>query len=131
MIPKSATTVVLVLVGGAAAYWLYRSLQTGNSPATARGVTDTTKGSIVSTPVSLGRVAAVAIGDPLKWIGSVTNRAAQLIPSNLSNGSAATNWRIPFGNPESQAAASSAVKATNVSNYRPTSWAPMNFRRGV
>jgi hypothetical protein len=128
---KGIGSVALLLIGGAAFYYLYRSLQSGNSPATARGVTDSTKGSITSTPISLSRVAAVAIGDPLKWVGSVTNRAAQLIPSNLSNGSYAGNWRLPFGNPESAAAASQAVKQTNVSNYRPSTWAGVNFRSGV
>lgn len=128
---KNYASLALLAVGVAASYWLYRNLQSGTSPATARNVTNSTKGSLTTTSISLSRVAAVAIGDPLKWIGSVTNRAASLIPSNLSNGSAATNWRIPFGNPESQAAAANAPKATNVSNYRPSSWASVNFRSGV
>lgn len=124
--------ILITAVGGAAALWLYNTLASGdNSPATARAVTDSTKGGLTTTPVQLSKVAAVAIGDPLQWIGSVTNRAAQAIPSNLSNGSAATDWRLPFGNPESQAAASNAPKATNVSNYRPSSWSSINFRSGV
>jgi hypothetical protein len=124
--------IVVTAVGGAAALWLYNKLSSGdNSPATARAVTDSTKGGFTTTPIQLSKVAAVAIGDPLQWIGSVTNRAAQIIPSNLSNGSAATDWRLPFGNPESAKAASTAPKATNVSNYRPSSWASVQFRSGV
>jgi hypothetical protein len=123
---------VVIAVGAAAAYWLYTNLQQGNSPATARAVTDTAKsGSLVTTPVLLSKVAAVAIKNPLDWVGSVTNRAAQLIPGGLSNGGVAQDWRIPFGNPESQAAAGAAPKATNVSNYRPSGWASVQFRTGV
>lgn len=121
----------LAVVGGLAAVYLYKKLQSGTSPATARNITDSTKGSVTTSPINLARVAAVGISDPLKWIRSGANRAASLIPSNLSNGSAATNWRIPFGNPESANAASSAPKATNISNYRPSSWASVNFRSGV
>jgi hypothetical protein len=124
--------VLITAVGGAAALWLYNTLSSGdNSPATSRAVTDSTKGSLTTTPIQLSKVAAVAIGDPLQWIGSVTNRAAQVIQGNLSNGSAPVNWRIPFGNPESQAAASNSPKSTNVSNYRPSSWASVQFRSGV
>lgn len=130
---KLVSSVALIAVGGVAAYWLYQSQKYGHSPATAKQVTNTGKGSLTSTPIQTGRVAAIGVADPLAWIGSITNRAASLIPSNLSNGSAAINWRIPFGNAESQAAASSAPKATNVSNYRPSAWAPIaqKFRSGV
>lgn len=130
---KSLTTFGLIAIGGVAAYYLFQAQKYGHSPATAKQVTDTGKGSIKSSPIQSGRVAAVGVSDPLKWIGSITNRAATLIPSNLANGSAPVNWRMPFGNPESQAAASNAPKATNVSNYRPSAWAPVSrkFRSGV
>ena len=128
---KTLPLVALAIIGVGAAYYLRKQLQVGTSPGTARGVTDSTKGGLTTTTIQTGRVAAVGIGDPLKWIGSVTNRAAQLIPNNLSNGSYAGNWRIPFGNAESPAAASGSVKATNVSNYRPSAWAPISFRQGV
>lgn len=130
---KAAGFIALTAIGGAAALWLYNTLTSGtDSPATARAVTDSAKdGGLKTTPIQLSKVAAVAIGDPLQWIGSVTNRAAQLINSNLSNGSAATDWRIPYGNPESANAASTATKATNVSNYRPSAWASVQFRSGV
>jgi hypothetical protein len=130
---KTLSTIALLGIGGFAAYYLWQNQKYGHSPATAKQVTNTGKGSINSSPIQTGRVAAIGVADPLKWIGSITNRAANLIPSNLANGSAPTNWRIPFGNPESQAAASNAPKATNVSNYRPSAWAPVarKFRSGV
>jgi hypothetical protein len=129
---KQIGAVALTAVGLAALYWLVKSLQEGTSPATAQGVTGTAKsGSLITTPVLLSKVAAVAIKNPLDWVGHVTNRAAQLIPANLSNGSYPGNWRVPFGNPESEAAAGAADKYTNISNYRPSSWASIQFRSGV
>jgi hypothetical protein len=123
----------LAAIGIAAGYYLLKAMTSGqDAPATARGVTASAKsGSLVTTPVELSKVAAVAIENPLDWIGSVGNRAADVITANLSNGSAAVDWRVPFGNPESRDAASSSTKATNVSNYRPAVWAGINFRSGV
>lgn len=132
-IDKTIALIAVTAVGGAAAIWLYNTMMAGgNAPATARGVTDSAKsGSLRTTSIQLSKVAAVAISDPLKWIGSVADRAAQLIPSNLSNGSVAQDWRIPFGNPESRDAALNSPDQTNISNYRPSSWAPVQFRSGV
>lgn len=130
---KTIATVALAAVGIGAVYYMYKQMQVGTAPATARGVTASTKGNLTTSVVQSGRVAAVGIPDPLAWISSAVNRAATLIPGNLSNGSAATNYRIPFGNPESAAAASNATKFTNVSNYRPSSWAGVSImgRSGV
>lgn len=130
---KTISTLALLGIGGFAAYYLWQAQKYGHSPATAKQVTNTGKGSINSSPIQTGRVAAIGVADPLAWIGSITNRAASLIPSNLANGSAAIDWRIPFGNAESAAAASQSTKATNVSNYRPSAWAPIarKFRSGV
>lgn len=130
---KAISSIALLGIGAFAAYYLYTSQKYGHSPSTAKGVTNSTKGGVNSSPVQGRRVAAVGLADPRSWLGTVTNRAASLIPSNLSNGSVAQDWRIPFGNPESAVAASNAVKATNVSNYRPSSWSAVaqKFRSGV
>lgn len=128
---KHVGVIVLTVVGAGAAYWLYKTMQANTAPATAAGVTNTAKtGGIVTTPF-FRQIAAVLIRDPLSWAGNAAARAASLIPGGLSNGSAPVDWRIPFGNRESQAAAGAAPKATNISNYRPTSWASIPFRSGV
>lgn len=128
---KNITLVLLTAVGVGAGLWLYKSLQVGTAPATAKGVTDSVKGNVKTTPLQVSKVAVAGVNNALDWIGSVTDRAAALIPSNLSNGSYAGNWRIPFGNPESQAAAENSPKQTNISNYAPSAWSSFKFRTGV
>lgn len=129
---KSVSSALLVAVGIGAAYWMYKSLQQGNEPATARGVSGFAKaGSLITTPIQLSKVAVVGLSTPLDWIGKIVRGAADAIPANLSNGSVAQDWRLPFGNLESANAAATADKETNVSNYRPSSWAPITFRTGV
>jgi hypothetical protein len=117
----------LTAIGAAAAYVLYQQHVNQSSPATANSVTSSAKSGSLITQPWFAKVAVAAIKDPLSWAPKASTRAAAKIPSGLSNGSAATNWRIPFGNPQSQQAASQAVKATNVSNYRPSSWASPAF----
>jgi hypothetical protein len=128
---KSISLVLLTAVGVGAGLWLYKSLGTGTAPATAKGVTDSTKGGVTSTPIQTSKVAVAGLNNALDWIGTVTDRAAALIPGNLSNGSYAGNWRIPFGNTESANAAANAPKQTNVSNYAPSAWSSIKFRTGV
>jgi hypothetical protein len=122
----------LAVIGIGAAIWLQKSLAAKHAAVNARAVTDSAKsGSLSSSPIQPSKVAFAGLSDPLGAITRATNRAVDVIKTSLGNNSAAVDYRIRQGNPASAAAAFQSPTQTNMSNYRPSAWAGIQFRSGV
>ena len=124
-------TAALAVIGIGAVIWLQKSLAEKHAAVDARAVTDTSKSGVSSSPIQPSKVAFAGLADPLGAISRAGNRAVQTITSSLGINSAATDWRQRQGNPASAAAAFTSPTQTNISNYRPSAWAGIQFRSGV
>jgi methyl-accepting chemotaxis protein len=127
---KAIGGVTLLVIGAAAAYWWYSRVKQDQSSVTAKSVTDTTKGDLSSTPLQTSKIAFAGLADPLNAIVQPVDRVINRIQSSLGINSAATDYRVRQGNPASAEAAFESPTNTNVSNYRPSLWAPITFNGG-
>lgn len=128
---KAISGVVLIGIGAVAAYWWYSTVKQQQAAASARAVTDSIKGNVATSPVQPSKVAFAGLSDPLGAITAPIDRLTNRITSSLGINSAATDYRVRQGNPASAEAAFESPTNTNVSNYRPSLWAPVVFRAGV
>lgn len=127
---KQASYIVLGAVGLAAALWLRKSLSDAHAVAQASGVTGSAKeGGIATTPLQPSKIAFAGIADPLHYLINTGKKATARVSSLAST--SLTDWRQRQGNAASADAADSSPVQTNISNYRPSAWAPINFRSGV
>ena len=128
---KAISGVMLLGIGAVAAYWWYSTVKQQQASASAKSVTDSVKGDVSTSPIQPSKVAFAGLADPLGAITAPVNKLTDVITSSLGINSAATDYRIRQGNPASAEAAFESPTNTNVSNYRPSLWAPVVFRAGV
>lgn len=117
----------LVIAGvGLGAVYLWQQGKKGRAAAAkGRAVTTSSKGNVVTTPVQRSKVAWFASANPLDLLNGIGKKVEHGPGQSL--GQSQTDYRIPFGNAQSFAASRSSPKATVMSNYRPSSWARINF----
>jgi hypothetical protein len=123
---RHTVSYVIIAGVGLGALYLWQQGKKGRSTAAkARAVTSSAKGNVVSTPVQPSKVAWFAPANPFELLGNIGKKITHGAGASL--GQSQHDYRIPFGNPQSFAAARGSPKATVMSNYRPSAWAPISF----